>query len=853
MPKPKRIYQIAKEIDVLHQDIVKFLKSEGYDVTNHMSPVNDDIHILILKQFTPNLVDQEIERIRQGDRTERTVSSVRSNSSKPQKNSDEHEHEQVGEYFGRIKFYDYRKNNFGFIGDVCNKDGSLSKDVYISEDSLIHSPRDYYDGRYVHFDITVNTGRPRGEKVGFLETGTPEFLESIFAFPNSMQLSMIEMLVHSSEGIQEVWKPRLVELLESINDEEARKFLAKFDDEYLEKNFDDRHTEYSDSELLHIIKTSQNNKMVINAINEWSFDSTSSASNSPAPYIVEKTIELASIEPFLDEVTSDYKRLEGFIAGMEISKASEEAVASYQGSIFEMLLSKKEGLEPVVLMLVLNKANSPDIKNKTVQRWDFNSGQQSQGPYSDFNSLFLEWLENESLEVLDLGEFREQLPARIAEANPARLIEWFKLFPSDELAKLLIEKIGFDEPEWFASKIQKLENLFQVNRELFLRVLSGLDIPGKEIIELFMGLNLDVDPTTISKFFENRPQSIQFYLMRYLVSLYSQGELSESTLTTMLNTIEWTSISAVIALIFIRERQITMPTLRAELNDKYKRALLNRPATDLKISELINTCNGRAKFRGNIRFDWGKKTYSFDGSFGIEKDFGEDMFCEGRFWKAEPFFNENTGRMTQKHYPMYWCRGETCAQPNLEADVNGQHFGSWSLLEIAEVLGFQIDQKFLSLFAGWANRMNEIMERLTCRSCSDNLVPEPFDPVRLGFYAVPIFKCINEECSECGKQVRLTHCLNGNCSGENNRIIDSRDCPQCSNGWLVCQDCNACCPDHHDQKTVSCKSCGTGMQRGEEYFSCPQCREHTYHDDLKSLVGFWGRATSYDPKLVQRR
>ena len=535
MSRPKRIYQIAKKIGAQHRDIVKFLKSEGYDITNHMSPVDDDTHIRILKKFAPNLVNQEIERFRQSDGAGISTPRASTTTAKPQVNSDTRAYELLGEYFGRIKFYDYRKNNFGFIGDVCSHEGLVSKDVYISEDSLSHPPRDYYDGRFVHFNIAENYGRPHGEKVGFLETGTAEFFESISAFPTTIQLNMIEMLAHSSEGIQEEWKPRLVELIESINDEKARKFLAKFDDEYLEKNFIERHADYSDTELLHIIKTSENLETVIQAINAWSFDYTP---KSPAAYFVEKNIELASIGPFLDEATKDSKRLGSLLNGIELSTAAEEKVASYIDSIFELLLCKKEGLAPVILMLLLNKAKSPDIKNKAIQRWDFDSGQKSQGPFSDYNSLFLEWLKKEELVDLDLGGFRECLPARLAKAGPAGLVDWFELFPSDEMAKLLIEEIGFDEPEWFANKIQKLEKLFQVNRELFLRVFKGLDIPGKEIIELFMGLNLEVDPTTISKFFENRPQSIQFYLMRYLVSLYGQGELSESTLATMLNTIE---------------------------------------------------------------------------------------------------------------------------------------------------------------------------------------------------------------------------------------------------------------------------------------------------------------------------
>ncbi len=59
MSKPKRIYQIAKQINISHQEIVSFLKDKGLDVTNHMSPVDDDMYEIIMKNFATDLFQIE--------------------------------------------------------------------------------------------------------------------------------------------------------------------------------------------------------------------------------------------------------------------------------------------------------------------------------------------------------------------------------------------------------------------------------------------------------------------------------------------------------------------------------------------------------------------------------------------------------------------------------------------------------------------------------------------------------------------------------------------------------------------------------------------------------------------------
>ena len=48
----KRIYQIAKELNISHIQILKFLESKSVKVANHMAFVNNDIYDSILLEFS---------------------------------------------------------------------------------------------------------------------------------------------------------------------------------------------------------------------------------------------------------------------------------------------------------------------------------------------------------------------------------------------------------------------------------------------------------------------------------------------------------------------------------------------------------------------------------------------------------------------------------------------------------------------------------------------------------------------------------------------------------------------------------------------------------------------------------
>ena len=57
-----RIFQIAKELNISHTDILSFLKSCDVEVTSHMSPIDETMHKMILEEFSKD--KEEVERFR---------------------------------------------------------------------------------------------------------------------------------------------------------------------------------------------------------------------------------------------------------------------------------------------------------------------------------------------------------------------------------------------------------------------------------------------------------------------------------------------------------------------------------------------------------------------------------------------------------------------------------------------------------------------------------------------------------------------------------------------------------------------------------------------------------------------
>ncbi len=62
MARPVRVFQIAKELNISHTEILSFLKDKGVEIASHMSPVDEATHQLILVEFAKD--KERVDRFR---------------------------------------------------------------------------------------------------------------------------------------------------------------------------------------------------------------------------------------------------------------------------------------------------------------------------------------------------------------------------------------------------------------------------------------------------------------------------------------------------------------------------------------------------------------------------------------------------------------------------------------------------------------------------------------------------------------------------------------------------------------------------------------------------------------------
>ena len=58
----RRIFQIAKELNISHTDILSFLKVKNIEVGSHMAPIEEDVYQIILAEFHKD--KESVERYR---------------------------------------------------------------------------------------------------------------------------------------------------------------------------------------------------------------------------------------------------------------------------------------------------------------------------------------------------------------------------------------------------------------------------------------------------------------------------------------------------------------------------------------------------------------------------------------------------------------------------------------------------------------------------------------------------------------------------------------------------------------------------------------------------------------------
>jgi hypothetical protein len=279
----------------------------------------------------------------------------------------------------------------------------------------------------------------------------------------------------------------------------------------------------------------------------------------------------------------------------------------------------------------------------------------------------------------------------------------------------------------------------------------------------------------------------------------------------VLDSIEWQSLSVILINHILREDKFDNFTF-GEFNVIFKEHFfrLNRDENEsvryidfFDLLEIIDRCDGKKSLDGRLWEGYEERYYvSGMSKFTIGKTFSGA--CEGRPWKKVEMWNSETGKKLNESLEFYSCRNTVCFK-RADKFNHSRSYLKWNLMEILEVFNLSVDKAMLAFLAGWVNRMNQIIVHLQCRDCSAFLRPLPFEAKTLGFYAVPLFHCVNKGCRN-KEIIRFTHCSNKRCASHiNNLPLDSRDCKSCN-------------PKDKNHIGLKCSFCGE---------SCPKCNGFT--------------------------
>lgn len=248
---------------------------------------------------------------------------------------------------------------------------------------------------------------------------------------------------------------------------------------------------------------------------------------------------------------------------------------------------------------------------------------------------------------------------------------------------------------------------------------------------------------------------------------------------------------------------------------------IREPTDILEISGFFDECEGRARPANPP-----DNTIIRD-KYKTEKN---HPFCDGR--KAPILSKENL--------EFWWCANKQCFKPSRQLH-SSKDWEKYSLLDFLTILKIDFKESDLEIYIGLINKTNRFLKHLKCRECDHILYPK--GETKFAFDRINFFTCGNENCSEKGNEIYLSHCLNYNCRRE----IDSRDCVKCkpglggmeSCGWFICNYCNSCCSSkqlnnrkeihekmlhieykchlegHRDLGILPCNKCGDPMEKVE--------------------------------------
>ncbi len=797
---------------------------------------------------------------------------------------------------GKLMFFDYNKNKFGFISEVKGGNIIQANKVHVSEEGLSTDKR-LNDGEVV--TLTLN----KGEK-GFYATDVKSInevtIKEISDIVALLEVNEISKVVYNTVGndynkLDNDDKRLIGKLLLKIRDVSAWNLLVKLEDEkiietyirtqiiemsqeekitFLQKSFNKNllfiilsewtiHEKNRILNLFEIINNKEfsNNQVPISFINiisnlEWSFEEIC-AINSTLKLVETENlavnlfsftlhsniIKLKDLIPLnlLTEETCNKLKLKFHsekdnISANQLIKIYTELkdykIIADENQLLDLLsytvLNDSEFSELISILLddcqiaTFRKLVSNNVKNisscKIIELLksckhnheltkvfiDEYYGNYSGDSSPDYQRLidFLKKKNNSGLSNYFLDKFYVDLSLKF----PIAILEFAIQSNHINAQKHAYQNLKFYSENDIVNYIDRSERIF-ISDEVKKcnQPLSGFI----EFIKSTSSFNLTEQCKT---FFQIHKGIVQCLSIKFLIYHLHMQSIDKAKLIEILNSFQWTEISALLIKAFIEESNYSEKIVLDKLNGIFKAhfEILSDPNFESKsfldnftIRNILNWCNGRKYYSGQLWQQNGvSRWYVSGGAYTITRE-TLDCYCEGRPWKKETFWDSQTNTPLSEQFEKYWCKTSYCAARNDSVDLT-QDFHNWTLSEIATALNIQVEKIALATLAGWVNRMNQIVTHLFCRKCNEVLRPLPFRPGTLGYYAVPLFHCINDNCTE--KQViRFTHCLNGKCESHlTSEPLDSRDCKSCK-------------PNDPNHSGLECNFCGT---------SCPTCSGH---------------------------
>lgn len=302
------------------------------------------------------------------------------------------------------------------------------------------------------------------------------------------------------------------------------------------------------------------------------------------------------------------------------------------------------------------------------------------------------------------------------------------------------------------------------------------------------------------------------------------------------------STSIILNTISELNNQTQIETRKQEKEAKFRifDLILNQikdPTDILEIKGYFDECGGRCSVSINEIKDEAGKVVDKEIIYNRNEHQKAKLhpICDGRKFLKDgiPVLDETN------NIEFWWCANQRCYKPSREIHPPVE-WEKYTLLDFLKILKINFRDKDFEIYLSIINKANRFLKHLNCRECRHIL--RPVRQSNYAFYGINNFNCTNDNCKEKGKEIYLTHCLNGKCE----QAIDSRDSVKCKPegvdsekcGWYVCNYCHSCCSDgvinarisnlksrgqeyqchtkgHRNLGVISCDKCGNAMESKE--------------------------------------